>query len=85
VANYRLISLTSVLCKFMEAVISDAIVKHLETNKLITDTQHGFRNGQSCLTNLLSYLELLTKNIDEGNIMDAVYLDFTKVFDKVLA
>ena len=68
-ANYRAISLTSVLCKIMEAVISDAIVNHLETNKLITDTQHGFRNGRSCLTNLLSYLELLTKNIDEGNII----------------
>ena len=41
-ANYRPISLTSVLCKIMEAVISDAIVNHLETNKLITDTQHDF-------------------------------------------
>ena len=67
----------------MESVIRDAIVNHLETNKLIADTQHGFRNGRSCLTNLLSYLELITKNIDEGNIVDAVYLDFAKAFDKV--
>ena len=50
---------------------------------MITDTQHSFRNGRSCLTNLLSYIELLTKNTDEGNIMDAIYLNFAKKINKV--
>ena len=36
------------------------------------------------MTNLLAYLEELTKLVDEGHSLDVVYLDFSKAFDKVL-
>ena len=39
--------------------------------------------GKSCLTNLLSFLEDVTKAIDEGKPLDVIYLDFSKAFDKV--
>jgi hypothetical protein len=81
--NYRPVSLTCVLCKVMESLLRDAIVEHLVANKLIRDTQHGFTSGRSCLTNLLEYLETLTKLVDEGHSVDIVYLDFAKAFDKV--
>ena len=45
--------------------------------------QHGFLRGRSCLTNLLTFLELVTKTVDDGNPVDAVYLDFSKAFDRV--
>jgi len=51
--NYRPVSLTSQTCKMFEAILRDALVEHLEKNALITDSQHGFRKGRSCLTNLL--------------------------------
>ena len=38
---------------------------------------------QSCVTNLLEFLEVITKLIDEGHNIDVVFLDFSKVFDKV--
>jgi len=44
-ANYRLVSLTSHISKLYESVIRDAVIKHLEGNKLIRETQHGFRRG----------------------------------------
>ena len=47
------------------------------------DTQHGFSKGRSCLTNLLNYLEQVTKYVDESNPVDVLYLDFSKAFDKV--
>ena len=49
--NYRPISLTSVIGKLMESLITDKITEFLETNKLIGDSQHGFRHNRSCLTN----------------------------------
>ena len=67
----------------MESLLRDAIVKHLLANKLIRDTQHGLTSGRSCLTNLLEYLETLTRLVDEGHSVDIVYLDFAKAFDKV--
>ena len=40
--NYRPVSLTSVICKQMESIIKDEIIKHLNIFKLITGSQHGF-------------------------------------------
>ena len=57
VENYRPVSLTSIVCKVLESIIKDNIVKFLEENNLIRDTQHGFRTGHSCLTNLLNFFK----------------------------
>ena len=62
--NYRPVSLTSQVCKVSETLIRDTLVKHLEGNKLINDSQHGFRAGRSCLTNLLTFLDRVTGCID---------------------
>ena len=83
VSNYRPISLTSQLCKVFEAIVRDAIVKHLEEHSLVNDTQHGFRKGGSCLSNLLQFLDQVTRCIDEDACTDIIYLDFAKAFDKV--
>ena len=83
VGNYRPISLTSIICKLMESLIRDGIVDHLHASDTIRASQHGFMSKRSCLTNLLQYLEDITRLIDEGNCVDAIYLDFAKAFDKV--
>jgi hypothetical protein len=81
--NYRPISLTSILGKMLESIIKDHIVQHLDKFKLLIDCQHGFHKSRSCLTNLLAYMEVVTKVLDEGGAIDVVYLDFAKAFDKV--
>ena len=81
--NYRPVSLTCVLCKVMESLIRDVIVKHLSSHNLIRASQHGFMAGRSTVTNLLAYMETLTKLLDDGNAVDVLYLDFAKAFDKV--
>ena len=83
VKNYRPISLTSVLCKVLESIIKDSMVNHLQKYKLIRDSQHGFMKGRSCLTNLLDFFEEVTVQLDIGNPVDIIYLDFAKAFDKV--
>ena len=81
--NYRPISLTSQLGKLLETMIRDVMVHHLESFNLIRDSQHGFRRGRSCLTNLLVFLDNVSRGIDVGHSMDIIYLDFAKAFDKV--
>ena len=56
---------------------------HLEENMLMNPSQHGFMPGKSCATNLLEFLEVVTRSIDEGKNMDIIFLDFAKAFDKV--
>jgi hypothetical protein len=81
--NYHPVSLTSIAGKILESIIKDHITKHIEEFKLIKSTQHGFTKGKSCLSNLLQFFEEVTKELDAGNPIDLVYLDFAKAFDKV--
>ena len=67
----------------MEAVFHDEIVQHLDKYDLIQNTQHGFRKGYSCTSNLLVFLKSVTTDIDAGRNVDTVYLDLAKAFDKV--
>ena len=67
----------------MESIIKDDVVKHLERNKLIIPSQHGFMRGRSCASNLLSFLEKVTAAVDSGEAVDIIFLDFAKAFDKV--
>ena len=41
--NYRPVSLTSVICKLLERTVREEIVNHLSVNKLLSDSQFGFR------------------------------------------
>jgi transcriptional regulator of met regulon len=82
-ANYRPVSLTSIPCKVMETVIKEKIMAHLQEEKLIKPSQHGFWPGRSCATNLLIFQDALTKAVDNGIPADIFYLDFAKAFDKV--
>ena len=58
-------------------------MSHVDRYDLLNDTQHGFMRGRSCLTNLLTYMEGVTRMLDEGKNVDIIYLDFAKAFDKV--
>ena len=81
--NYRPVSLTSVLCKSLERLIRRQICLHLSNHQLLSPAQHGFVAKRSCLTNLLSFMEEVTKRVDEGDLIDVCYLDFSKAFDSV--
>ena len=81
--NYRPVSLTSQVCKLMESIVRRHLVEHLSENNILRDEQHGFREGRSCLTNLLETMEHWTEIIDEGDSIDVAYLDFRKAFDLV--
>ena len=52
-------------------------------NKSINPYQHGFQKARPCLTNVLCLFEEITKWVDDGSPVDAIYLDFQKAFDKV--
>ena len=81
--NYRPVSLTSQVCKVLEAIVRKHIIEHLESNDILSDKQHGFREGRSCLTNLLELMESWTQILDEDDGIDVAYLDFRKAFDLV--
>lgn len=82
-SNYRPISLTSIVGKMLESILAGKIRDHLERFKLINETQHGFIQGRSCLTNLLSFFSEVYEAVDCDKAYDIIYLDFSKAFDRV--
>ena len=81
--NYRPVSLTSIPCKMLERVVRNAIMEHMESNPLLNDVQHGFVPGRSCSTQLLTVLDDWTSALEDGDNLDAFYMDFAKAFDSV--
>uniref|UniRef100_A0A452HPE5 Reverse transcriptase domain-containing protein n=1 Tax=Gopherus agassizii TaxID=38772 RepID=A0A452HPE5_9SAUR len=82
-SNYRPVSLTSVVCKVLEKILKEKVVKDIEVNGNWDKLQHGFIKGRSCQTNLISFFERVTDYLDKGNAVDLIYLDFSKAFDIV--
>ena len=81
--NYRPVSLTSVPCKVLEAIIKDQLMAHLLFENLLHDAQHGFRPGRSCATQLLQAVEEWSKMIESGEPIEVLYLDLAKAFNTV--
>ena len=82
-SSYRPISLLPIAGKIFEAIINQSLVKFLETNKLLSDLQYGFRHSRST-ADLLSYVtEHVSRILDRQGETRSVALDISKAFDKV--
>ena len=55
---------------------------YLSRNQLYNETQHGFRKNRSTQTNLIEYYESLLHQLECNQVVDSIYLDFSKAFDK---
>ena len=85
VGSYRPVSLTSILCKVLEKLISVRIIKYADEHDILSDNQFGFRNSRNCEQMLVKFFHHVCKSLDDRkcNIVDGIFLDFSSAFDKV--
>ena len=81
--NYRPVSLTCIICKILESIIFDFIIKHLRKNKLISKSQYGFISRRSASLQLLTVMETWCNILDDNGTVDDINMDFKKAFDSV--
>ena len=82
-SNYRPISLTSIMMKILERVIRKQIIAFMTKRCVFNPSQHGFREGKSCLSALLTVYDNIMLTLNSSSSIDMIYLDFAKAFDKV--
>ena len=82
-SNYRPIGLTCVICKVMEHIVTSQMARFLEEKGKLSKFQHGFRKHRSCESQLTELVCDISCELDKGKEVDAVFLDFSKAFDKV--
>ena len=71
--NYFLVSLTSILCKIMESIAKDHLVKHISKHKnILSNKQYGFLPGRSTILQLLNVPGQWTEAIDNGIYVDVI-------------
>lgn len=81
VKNYRPVSITSIIPKFLENLVSRKLYPILSS--IISDHQHGFLMKRSTTTNLVSFTQYITNALESGDQVDVIYTDFSKCFDKI--
>ena len=81
--SYRPISLTCVVCKALEHIISTNIHSHLNRHDFLIDQQHGFRSGRSCETQLIGTIDNFAETLNHSRQIDAIFLDMSKALDTV--
>ena len=83
VANYRPVSILTIISKVFERVVYDQVESYLDQKKLLYKFQSGFRSRYStntCLTHLTDFIKF---QMDQGHFVGMVLLDLQKAFDTV--
>ena len=83
VDNYRPISILSAISKIFEKILYKQLFAYLNNNNLISKHQFGFRPMHSTADALLHSTNEWYRNMDDGMLNIAVFLDLKKAFDTV--
>ena len=71
------------LSKPLERHVSLSFCEHLRSHDLLYLNQSGFRSNHSCETAHINITDKWLKAMDDGELIGAVFMDFSKAFDLV--
>ncbi len=83
VSNYRPISITPVLSKVFEKLLSSRLSSYLERSGSLPRTQFAYRKGLGTCDALLTVSHMVQRVLDCGGEARIVQLDFSAAFDRV--
>ena len=82
-SNYRPISILSQFSKILEKLFNLRLEQFLDANKILSDSQYGFRSGMSTVHVAAELVEQFSSAIDSQSCCAGVFIDLKKAFDTV--
>ena len=82
-ASYRIISITSILCRTLERIIKERLTTYLEAKNFFHASQNGFRYRRSTIDHIRTLQDAIYKSIKQKRNLPVVFLDIIKAFDRV--
>lgn len=83
-SSYRPISVLSVINTIFEKLISLQLRVYVESNNIITNFQHGFRQNRSTSTAVMEMTQAICTSLHSNEIAIGIFLDLQKAFDTVV-
>ena len=81
--NYRHITVLPTISKIIEKAVHGQIYTFLANRNILTSKQFGFREKLSATTALTHFKDNILKNMVNGQIRGAAFLDLSRAFDTV--
>lgn len=81
IKNYRPISKLCIFAKILEKIVYSQVYSSVSSSFI--PEQHGFLKKRSTTSNLLTFVEYVTLNMDSGAQVDSIFTDFSKCFDRI--
>ena len=78
--NYCPISILSVLSKVLERAVHKQLYHYLQLHKILSPYQYGFKKNNSTEFAALSFADTIRRNMDQGCLTGAVFIDLRKAF-----
>ena len=82
-SNYRSISILLILSKILEKIVSNQLINYLESNQLLSNTQHGFQPRFSTETAMATITDDFYDNMDNRKISLLTLCDLSKALNSV--
>ena len=83
ISNYRPISLLPSISKILGKVVYKRTFHFIETNKILNNNQHGFREQHSTINAITALTGDALKALENKHSVLSVFLDVSKAFDTI--
>lgn len=81
--DLRPVNTIPIIDKVMQCIVREQLQTHIDDNNILTDFQSAFRSNHSCQTVINLILSEWKREVGDGKVIIAVFLDLKRAFETI--